>query len=260
MFIFHPKKITLNGENPTILYGYGGFDIALLPDFSSSRLVWLQNFGGVYAIANLRGGGEYGVEWHKAGIKHKKQNVFDDFQCAAEYLIQQKYTCPRKLAIRGGSNGGLLVAACCNQRPDLFGCAIAMVGVLDMLKFHRFTIGYAWCSDYGCADVSSEFDALYAYSPLHNIPSSDACPNYPALFGTTADHDDRVVPLHSFKFIAELQHKLGNKDRKKTQTNPLLIRIELKAGHGGSSLTKAIELERDIYLFLQRELNVEYRP
>jgi len=259
MFMMHPKAMKMDGQNPTILYGYGGFDIPLLPEYSSSRLVWLSNFGGVYAIANLRGGGEYGEEWHKAGTKNNKQNVFDDFQCAAEYLIKEKYTCSKKLAIEGGSNGGLLVAACCNQRPDLFGCGVAMVGVLDMLKFHKFTIGYAWCSDYGSADIPSEFDALYAYSPLHNIPSSDKCKNYPAFFATTADHDDRVVPLHSFKFMAALQHQLGEKKRKNTQTNPLLIRIEVKAGHGGSSLTKAIELRRDMYSFLQQVLNVKYK-
>lgn len=246
MFITHKKGLELNGNNPTYLYGYGGFNISLTPSFSPSNIVWLE-LGGVFAVPNLRGGGEYGEEWHQAGTKLNKQNVFDDFIAAAEWLIEHQYTLPKKLAIAGGSNGGLLVGACMTQRPELFGAALPAVGVMDMLRFHKFTIGWAWCSDYGSPENPEEFQALYAYSPLHNLKLGTA---YPATLVTTADHDDRVVPAHSFKFAAALQeaHE-GN--------NPVLIRIETKAGHGaGKPTAKVIEEISDRWAFLVRSLNI----
>ncbi len=240
MFITYKKGIKLDGNNPTYLYGYGGFNISLTPSFSVSTLVWME-MGGVYAMPNLRGGGEYGEEWHQAGMKLKKQNVFDDFIAAAEWLIANNYTKSASLAIGGGSNGGLLVGSCIQQRPDLFAAAIPAVGVMDMLRFHKFTIGWAWTAEYGCSENPEEFKALYAYSPLHNLKPGTA---YPATMIITADHDDRVVPAHSFKFAAALQaaHK-GDA--------PVLIRIETKAGHGaGKPTTKKIEEVADEWSFL----------
>ena len=251
MFVTHKKGLKLDGRNPTYLYGYGGFNISQTPGFSVSMAVWLE-LGGVYAVANLRGGGEYGEEWHQAGTKLKKQNVFNDFIGAAEWLIAKHYTRPDKLAIAGGSNGGLLVGACMTQRPDLFGCCLPAVGVMDMLRFHKFTIGWAWTSDYGSADNAEEFKALYAYSPYHNLKPGV---HYSATLVTTADHDDRVVPAHSFKFAArlqEMQHRLGP---------PVLIRIETKAGHGtGKPTAKLIEEAADKLGFVVRELGVELAP
>ena len=247
MFITHKKGIKLDGNNPTYLYGYGGFNISLTPSFSVSLLIWLE-MGGVYAVPNLRGGGEYGEEWHQAGMKLQKQNVFDDFISAAEWLITNNYTKPAKLAIGGGSNGGLLVGACMIQRPDLFGAALPAVGVMDMLRFHKFTIGWAWVAEYGSSENAAEFATLYAYSPLHNLKPGTA---YPATLITTADHDDRVVPAHSFKFAAALQaaHS-GNA--------PVLIRIETKAGHGaGKPTAKIIEEAADKWGFLVRVLDVQ---
>ncbi|MGB3786483.1 MAG: prolyl oligopeptidase family serine peptidase [Phormidesmis sp.] len=247
MFITAKKGLERNSENPTLLYGYGGFSISLSPSFSVSNLVWLE-LGGVYAVANLRGGGEYGETWHQQGIKTNKQNVFDDFIGAGEWLIEQNYTRSEKLAIAGGSNGGLLVGACITQRPDLFGAALPAVGVLDMLRFNKFTIGWAWESDYGSPQNEPEFQALYAYSPLHNLKAGTA---YPATMITTADHDDRVVPAHSFKFAAALQAA-------HTGDNPVLIRIETKAGHGaGKPTTKQIEEAADKWAFLAHELSVD---
>jgi prolyl oligopeptidase len=247
MFITHKKGIKLDGNNPTYLYAYGGFNISLSPSFSVNILVWLE-MGGVYAIPNIRGGGEYGEEWHQAGMKQKKQNVFDDFIGAAEWLIAHKYTKPAKLAIAGGSNGGLLVGACMTQRPDLFGAALPAVGVMDMLRFHKFTIGWAWTSEYGSADNPEDFPVLYAYSPLHNLKSGTA---YPPTLITTADHDDRVVPAHSFKFAAALQAAHAG-------DAPVLIRIETKAGHGaGKPTTKIIEEAADKWAFLVRILDVK---
>lgn len=247
MFITHKKGIKLDGNNPTYLYAYGGFNASMTPGFSVSLLVWME-MGGVYAMPNIRGGGEYGEEWHQAGMKEKKQNVFDDFIGAAEWLIANKYTKTEKLAIAGGSNGGLLVGACITQRPDLFGAALPAVGVMDMLRFHKFTIGWAWTSEYGSADNPEEFPALYAYSPLHNIKPDTA---YPATLITTADHDDRVVPAHSFKFAAALQEA-------HTGNTPTLIRIETKAGHGaGKPTAKIIEEAADKWAFLVRALDVE---
>jgi prolyl oligopeptidase len=247
MFITHKKGIVLNGNNPTYLYGYGGFGISLTPSFSISNLVWME-MGGVYAVPNLRGGGEYGEEWHQAGTKLQKQNVFDDFIAAGEWLIDHGYTSPHKLAIGGGSNGGLLVGACMTQRPNLFAAALPAVGVLDMLRFNQFTIGWAWCSDYGSPENEEEFKALYAYSPLHNLKPNTA---YPATLITTADHDDRVVPAHSFKFAAALQAAHQGE-------NPVLIRIETKAGHGaGKPTSKIIEEVRDRVAFLVRILEVK---
>jgi prolyl oligopeptidase len=242
MFITHKQGLKLDGNNPTLLYGYGGFNISLTPSFSVSRLVWME-MGGVYALPNLRGGGEYGEEWHQAGTKLNKQNVFDDFIAAAQWLIDNQYTKPEKLAIAGGSNGGLLVGACMTQRPELFGAALPAVGVMDMLRFPKFTIGWAWCSDYGSPDEPEEFKALYAYSPLHNLKPGTA---YPATLITTADHDDRVFPAHSFKFAAALQAaQAGEK--------PTLIRIETKAGHGaGKPTSKLIEELADEWAFLVR--------
>ncbi|QDZ41319.1 S9 family peptidase [Euhalothece natronophila Z-M001] len=244
MFITHKKGILLNGLNPTLLYAYGGFNISLTPSFSVSRLVWMER-GGIYAVPNLRGGGEYGEQWHQAGTKLNKQNVFDDFIAAAEWLIENRYTSSQKLAISGGSNGGLLVGACMTQRPDLFGAALPAVGVMDMLRFHKFTIGWAWCSDYGSPENEEEFKALYAYSPLHNLKSGTV---YPSTLITTADHDDRVVPAHSFKFAAALQAAHGG-------NNPVLIRIETKAGHGaGKPTSKRIEEVTDQLGFLETVL------
>lgn len=239
MFITHRKGLELNGNNPTILYGYGGFGASLTPSFSISRMVWLE-MGGVHVVPNIRGGGEYGEDWHQAGTKLNKQNVFDDFIAAAEWLTENRYTRSEKLAISGGSNGGLLVGACMIQRPELFGAALPAVGVMDMLRFHKFTIGWAWCSDYGSPENPEEFEALYAYSPLHNLK-----PNaYPATLVTTADHDDRVVPAHSFKFISALQAA-------QTDDQPVLIRIETKAGHGaGKPTAKIIEELADEFAFL----------
>jgi prolyl oligopeptidase len=246
MFIVHKKGIKLDGNNPTLLYGYGGFNISLTPSFSVSRIVWLE-MGGVFAMPNIRGGGEYGEEWHKAGTKLKKQNVFDDFIAAAEWLIRNGYTSPKKLSISGASNGGLLVGAVLNQRPDLFGAALPAVGVMDMLRFHKFTIGWAWISDYGSPENPEEFKALYAYSPLHNIKKGT---KYPAVLITTADHDDRVVPAHSFKYAATLQEAQAG-------DAPILIRIETRAGHGaGKPTSKAIEEQADIYAFLVKNLNI----
>jgi prolyl oligopeptidase len=247
MFITHKKGIKLDGNNPTYLYAYGGFNASMTPGFSVSMLVWME-MGGVYAMPNLRGGGEYGEDWHQAGMKEKKQNVFDDFIAAAEWLIANNYTQSAKLAIAGGSNGGLLVGACMTQRPDLFGAALPAVGVMDMLRFHKFTIGWAWTAEYGSADDAEEFKFLYAYSPLHNIKLGTA---YPATLITTADHDDRVVPAHSFKFAAALQAAHVGEA-------PVLIRIETKAGHGaGKPTAKIIEEAADKWGFLVRVLDIK---
>jgi len=247
MFLVHKKGLQLDGANPTYLYGYGGFNISLPPGFSITRAVWLE-MGGVLAIANLRGGGEYGEEWHQQGIKLRKQNVFDDFIAAAEWLIANKYTTPKKLAISGRSNGGLLVGATITQRPELFGAALPGVGVLDMLRFHKFTIGWAWIDDYGSSDDAEEFKALYAYSPYHNTKAGTS---YPPTLITTADHDDRVVPAHSFKFAAALQHAHRGE-------NPVLIRIETKAGHGaGKPTAMQIEEAADIFAFLVKVLGMQ---
>ena len=246
MFITHRKGLALDGTNPTMLYAYGGFNIALTPAFSSANLVWLE-MGGVYAVANLRGGGEYGSTWHEAGTKERKQNVFDDFIAAAEYLIQEKYTSPSRLAIRGGSNGGLLVGAVMTQRPELFGVALPAVGVMDMLRFHQFTIGWGWVSDYGSSADPAGFEYLRAYSPLHNL---EAGTRYPATLITTADHDDRVVPGHSFKFAAALQEAQAG-------PAPTLIRIDVKAGHGaGKPTSKQIEEWADIFAFTWKNLGM----
>jgi prolyl oligopeptidase len=239
MFLVYKKGLVLNGKNPALLYGYGGFNISTTPGFNPLRLALLEQ-GFVYASANMRGGGEYGEKWHEAGTKLRKQNVFDDFIAAAEYLIANKYTSPSLLAIQGGSNGGLLVGAVINQRPDLFRVALPAVGVMDMLRFHKFTIGWNWIPDYGSSDNEEEFKALYKYSPLHNIKDGL---NYPATLITTADHDDRVVPAHSFKYAATLQEKYSGK-------NPVLIRIQTRSGHGASSTTKALEETADAYSFV----------
>jgi prolyl oligopeptidase len=246
MFISHKKGLKLDGNNPTLLYGYGGFNIPQTPGFSVSRLQWME-MGGVLAVANLRGGGEYGVEWHRAGTKLRKQNVFDDFIAAAEHLIKEKYTQPSKLAIQGGSNGGLLVGACLAQRPDLFGACLPAVGVMDMLRFQRFTAGRYWVDDYGSSDNAEEFKALLAYSPYHNLKPGT---RYPATLVTTADTDDRVVPGHSFKFIAQLQQC-------QAATAPVLARIETRAGHGaGKPTAKLIEEAADMWAFLVKNLGM----
>ena len=247
MFITHKTGLELNGQNPTLLYGYGGFSISLTPAFSVGNLVWME-MGGIYAVPNLRGGGEYGEEWHQAGTKLHKQTVFDDFIAAAEWLMAAGYTSPAKLAIMGGSNGGLLVGACMTQRPDLFAVVLPAVGVMDMLRFNQFTIGWAWESDYGSPQNEAEFRALYAYSPLHNLKPGTA---YPATLITTADHDDRVVPAHSFKFAAALQAAHQGEA-------PVLIRIETKAGHGaGKPTAKVIEEVADKWAFLAANLGME---
>ncbi len=249
MFLTYKKGLKLDGQNPTLLYGYGGFDISLPPAFSVGNLMWME-MGGVYAQANLRGGGEYGKAWHDAGRLSHKQNVFDDFIAAAEWLIANKYTSTPKLAINGGSNGGLLVGACLTQRPDLFGAAVPQVGVMDMLRFHKFTIGWAWKSDYGSSETKEGFDTLIKYSPLQNLKPGVA---YPPTLVTTGDHDDRVVPAHSFKFAATLQADQAG-------PAPVLIRIETKAGHGaGKPTTKIIEERSDILAFLVKNLHMTVR-
>ena len=249
MFLCHKKGLKLDGANPTLLYGYGGFNISITPSFSVSRLTWME-MGGVLAVANLRGGGEYGEPWHKAGTKQNKQNVFDDFISAAEWLIANKYTSPKKLAIQGGSNGGLLVGACMTQRPDLYGACLPAVGVMDMLRFHKFTAGRFWTDDYGSADVAEEFPALQKYSPYHNLKGGT---QYPATLITTADTDDRVVPGHSFKFAAQLQASQSG-------TAPTLIRIETRAGHGaGKPTAKIIEEASDQWAFLVKTLGMDVK-
>lgn len=250
IFVMHRKGIVCDGTNPAILYGYGGFNISVTPSFSVSRLLWCSNFRGVFAVANIRGGGEYGLAWHNGGRLKNKQNCFTDFQCAAKSLVEKGYTSASKLCIQGGSNGGLLVCACANQAPSLFRAVISQVGVLDMLRFHKFTIGHAWTSDFGDPEKAADFQVALAYSPLHNIktPPEDGSWQYPSILMLTADHDDRVVPLHSLKVIAELQHTAGSS---KAQTNPLLIKVDTKAGHGaGKPTTKVIDEAAHIYAFV----------
>jgi prolyl oligopeptidase len=251
MFLTYKKGLQKNGNNPTLLYGYGGFNVTLNPGFSTSRLPFIEN-GGIYAQMNLRGGNEYGEEWHIAGTKLQKQNVFDDCIACAEYLINNNYTSPKYLALNGGSNGGLLVGAVVNQRPDLFGVAVPQVGVMDMLRYHLFTIGWNWASDYGTSeDDEAMFKALYAYSPLHTIQSGENV-HYPAIMVTTADHDDRVVPAHSFKYAATLQAA-------QTGSEPKIIRIDTKAGHGGGKpISKVLEEQADIYSFILYNMGLTY--
>jgi prolyl oligopeptidase len=249
IFVLSKKGLKKNGTNPTLLYGYGGFNVSLTPYFDPLLIAWLEQ-GGVYAVANLRGGAEYGEKWHEAGMRERKQNVFDDCIAAAQWLIHERYTSPAKLALQGGSNGGLLVGAVINQRPELFAAALPAVGVMDMLRFQRFTAGKYWTAEYGSSTSSAkEFRTLYAYSPLHNIRKGG---NYPAVMVTTADHDDRVVPAHSFKYTATLQERASHQ-------KPLLIRIETKSGHGSSSLSKAIEETADTFAFLFANLAVKPR-
>lgn len=249
-FIVYKKGLKLDGTNPTILYGYGGFNISLDPAFSPTRIPFLDQ-GGVFVQTNLRGGSEYGETWHEQGMKLNKQNVFDDFIAAAEYLIKEKYTSPERLAVQGGSNGGLLVGAVINQRPELFKVALPAVGVMDMLRFHKFTIGWNWIADYGSSDNADEFAYQYKYSPLHNIKQGG---RYPATLITTADHDDRVVPAHSFKYAATLQEKAGA-----SSTNPLLIRIETNSGHGASNTKKALETSADLYAFVFKNMGLVWK-
>jgi prolyl oligopeptidase len=251
MIITYKKGLKLNGKNPTMLYGYGGFNVNLTPSFSIANAVWMEN-GGVFAVPNLRGGGEYGKKWHDAGTKMQKQNVFDDFIAAAEYLIAQKYTSSDFLAIRGGSNGGLLIGATMTQRPDLMKVALPAVGVMDMLRYHTFTAGAGWAYDYGTAQDSKEmFEYIKGYSPVHNVKAGT---HYPATMVTTGDHDDRVVPAHSFKFAAELQEK-------QTGNNPTLIRIDVKAGHGaGKSVSATIQENVDIQAFTLYNMGFKALP
>lgn len=251
MFLVHRKGIKRDGKNPVLVYGYGGFNVSVNPSFTTSVLPFLEN-GGIYAVVNLRGGSEYGEEWHQAGTKMNKQNVFDDFIAAAEYLIREKYTTAKRMACRGGSNGGLLIGAVVNQRPDLYGAAVAQVGVMDMLRYHKFTIGWNWAGDYGTsADSKDMFEYLYKYSPLHNI-KNDGTP-YPPVLITTGDHDDRVVPAHSFKYAATLQAA-------DTGNAPKLIRIDSKAGHGGGKpITKVIDEQTDIFSFIMQNLGIKFK-
>ena len=249
MFITRRKDMKRDGKNPCLLYAYGGFQINLTPGFNPSALMFVEQ-GGVYCVANLRGGSEYGEEWHKAGMLENKQNVFDDFIAAAEYLIAEKYTSTDKLAIHGGSNGGLLVGACEVQRPDLYAVCLPAVGVMDMLRYHKFTIGWGWAVEYGSSENEEQFSYIYKYSPLHNIKEGV---KYPATLVTTADHDDRVVPAHSFKFAATMQHAQAG-------DAPILIRIDSKAGHGaGKPTSKRIDEAADMYAFLFQNIGVPYR-
>jgi prolyl oligopeptidase len=247
MFLSHKKGLKRDGTNPTLLHGYGGFNIPITPTFKPAEFAWME-MGGIYAVANLRGGGEYGEQWHQAGTRSRKQNVFDDFISAAEWLIAEKYTSRNKLAIMGRSNGGLLVGACMIQRPDLYGACLPAVGVMDMLRFHKFTIGWAWVDDYGSSENPEQFKALIRYSPLHNVKPGTC---YPPTLITTADHDDRVVPGHSFKFAAALQAA-------QSCNNPALIRIETRAGHGAGKPTgKQIEEAADELAFLVKVLGID---
>jgi len=277
MFVTHKKGLKLDGRNPTLLYGYGGFNISLEPGFSASRLAFMRGYNGVYAQANLRGGGEYGIEWRDAGSCANKQNVFDDFQACAEALVREGYCSPATLTIQGGSNGGLLVAACANQRPDLYAAVIGQVGVMDMLRFHKFTIGHAWCTDYGDPDKAQDFAAILPYSPLHNVAAPEGgSRQYPAVILATGDHDDRVVPLHTLKLVATLQHELvtkyltgsaagpaadngGASAGATPQRNPLVARIEVRAGHGaGKPTAKIIEEAADLYGFAAKAMKASW--
>ncbi|KRX10335.1 hypothetical protein PPERSA_02752 [Pseudocohnilembus persalinus] len=255
MFITSKKGSVQNGPKPLLLYGYGGFNISMNPNFDPFRIVMIKNLGINYAVANIRGGGEYGQQWHKEGMFENKQNVFDDFQFAAEYLIENKYTTSNQLGIFGRSNGGLLVGACVNQRPDLFKAGLAQVAVLDMLRFHKFTTGFAACADYGNPDNEEDYKYIVKYSPYHNINKNNK--PYPALLFTTGDHDDRVVPLHSYKYISALQHELGNKEYQK---QPILIRVDEMAGHGeGKPTQKLLDEYVDMYTFLSLSLNSPFQ-
>uniref|UniRef100_A0A914GW39 Prolyl endopeptidase n=1 Tax=Globodera rostochiensis TaxID=31243 RepID=A0A914GW39_GLORO len=257
MYVVHRKDMQLDGSNATILNGYGGFSISQLPSFSVSRLMLVQHFGFVWATANIRGGSEYGEKWHEAGMRDRKQTVFDDFIAAAEFLISNKYTCNKKLAIQGGSNGGLLTAACCQQRPDLFAAVVTRVGVLDMLRFNKFTIGAAWVKEFGDPDEPDDFPFIYEYSPLHRLSLTHG-KNWPATLLMSADHDDRVVPLHTLKYIAQLYHLLRT-EAEEWQRKPVLARIEVKAGHGaGKPTAKMIAELVDLYCFLQRVLELKW--
>lgn len=245
MYLVHRKDLKLDGNNPCLLYGYGGFNIAVTPSFSASRILWLE-LGGVYAVANLRGGSEYGDKWHRDGMLEKKQNVFDDFISAAEWLIANKYTRRERLAIEGRSNGGLLVSACMTQRPDLYGAVLCIVPVTDMLRFHKFTVGRYWIPEYGDPENADHFEFMYRYSPLHNVKPA----HYPATMVVTAHGDDRVVPGHAFKFTATLQEAQEG-------SAPILLRVDTKSGHGhGKPIAKIIDEHTDIYGFLTRVFNI----
>jgi prolyl oligopeptidase len=253
LFVTLRRGLPRNGANPTMLYAYGGFSASITPSFSPSVLAWIEQ-GGIYAVANIRGGGEYGEAWHRAGMFERKQNVFDDFIAAAEYLVREKYTSPRRLAINGGSNGGLLVGAAMTQRPELFAVAVPKVGVMDMLRYHEFTGGEAWAAEYGMATDPKAFEYLRAYSPLHNIQPARC---YPATLVTTADHDDRVVPSHSFKFTAALQQAQAAASR---CTRPVLLRVETQASHGYRPLDRAIAESADIWSFVAYHTGMTFGP